>query len=717
MTTPLPEQITIIQIMLLLEAGGGKMYDAPWLEGGKKVWRNAKGQFGKAVSEVSEQIDDLTGEDEVETPEEKGLARRWATKIKSLNPRRLLSDKLLSAANAALEYAIEQNPDFADDVTDKLFGKSAQEMREEVASRYAQLHPELANAIKQNPFKEIKGDIDRILSGKDRRSDAKLLAKDIGHAIHWAGVNYDNTIDDLNNLDGPPAVQALGKAAAIAIPVSVYLSATLTPELAVGLMVGDGLASILAGAAAGQAASFATRNALDAAHVENPWLRIGADLVAGTAAAGAMTAGLKALKPGKTLESMSSANALARSDVAEAGKEVARASGRSAKKAARIKEKSQMIVADAEAYLDDFAKQYPKLAMEGRDLEDRQMLLQQSLQYAFKKRRLKHIFGRDSQEAFGKAAVALSKKHLDPLIIAKREADPRYLPGLKRAQRLWKTDPKPQLAKIKDRTPGYERFSPKVADRLEALEHRIAQEAEEEMHLIDADTGELLQRIPGNADTVQITRGDIPEGSKVIVTHNHPSGGDRINGGILSPGDIHSAVAMGAQEIRAAGREGVYSLRRKDGNPLSVEDDIELFQAVNQAFARNADDVRNVITNYLFGRPDVKAALSWSKYDPDIIKLYAEKYGPRLEKALSSIRHTGLEDVVNGRRSKYVATQYQKGGGPFRNGHPEVEKQLDKIYDDFFAEAYAKASKRTDPGNLKYRKPIRSKPTREVPKK
>jgi len=704
---PTPEQLTVLKITLLLEASGGKLYEAPWLEGGKKVWRNAKGQFGKVASEIKEQLDPSDG-GETENEGEQGLASRWAAKIKALHPKRALNDKLLSVANSALEYAISRDPEFADDVAEKLFGKSAQALREDVADRYAQLHPELANAIKQNPFKEIQGDLERILAGGDRQGDAKLLAQDIGHAIHWAGVKYDKTLDDLNSLDGPPAVKALGKAAAIAIPVSVYLSATLTPELAVGLLVGDGLASILAGAAAGQAASLATRKALDAAHVDNPWLRIGADLVAGTAAAGAVSAGIHAWKPSKALDAMRSVDDLARSDLADAGREVTRVSGRAAKKVARINEKAEVIVDHAEDFIADFSQKYPQLGMDSRDLEGRQQLLQQGLQAAWKKKRLKYAFDGEAMESFAKAAVQLAKKHLDPLVLSARHADPQYLPGLKKAQRSWKANPKSAIAKIKERTPGYERFSPKVADRLEVLEHRIRNEATEEMHLIDADSGELLNRLPGEVDQVKITRGEIPEGRNVIVTHNHPSSGDRIRGGVLSPQDIHSAVAMGAQEIRATAKEGVYSLRRRDGKPLSVVDDIKLFDVVNKAFQRNAEDAMFIHRAFMDLRPDVKTAFSWSKHDPDIVKVFGDKYAERVEQALSSVRFNGLEIVLE-RNKDYVAKFHPKGG-ELKSELQEVENQLHQIYDDFFAEAYGMAAKKVDRSRLKFRPAIKFAP-------
>jgi len=270
------EQVLILQTMLLLvEAAEKKQYDAPWREGGKKVWRDASGRFTR----------------------DGGGGGADASQIPAISKQYAVAQDLANQTQQSLENAIEQSPEFAANLADNLFGEGAQKLRNNVARFYRKNAPDLAKAIKnENPWEEISGAVQGLVKGGDRKQSAKDLAGGIVHAFKWVGAKYKEGLDKLNNLEGPPAVRMLGKVAAAAIPVGVFLAATLTPELAIGLMVGEGLTSILAGAAVGQAVSFGVNKALDAAHVENPWLRIGVDIVAGVAAAGGVAAGTKRLR-------------------------------------------------------------------------------------------------------------------------------------------------------------------------------------------------------------------------------------------------------------------------------------------------------------------------------------------------------------------------------------------------------------------------------------
>lgn len=241
-----------------ISAAGVKQYEAPWLKNGGKVGRDPGGRFASTGSSG-------------------GVANNLQNGI---------SSQLLKASGAMLDRMIAANPDAADKLTDAMFGETAQEVREKTAATYGKINPDLANAIKKDPFADMRGDIERMIGGKNLKADAKLLATDIGRAFQWVGRKYNEALDDLRNLDGPPLIQAMGKAAAMGISAGVYLATTLTPEIAIGLLMAESLPVILTGAAIGAAASFAANKAMDAAHIENPWVRMGIDLVAGVAAAG-----------------------------------------------------------------------------------------------------------------------------------------------------------------------------------------------------------------------------------------------------------------------------------------------------------------------------------------------------------------------------------------------------------------------------------------------
>jgi hypothetical protein len=118
-----------------------------------------------------------------------------------------------------------------------------------------------------------------------RGGDPKELGKDLLRAFNKVGYDYNKMLDDLNNMpDKPPFVQVMGKAAAMTIPIAMFLGATLAPEIGIGMFMGDNLAIILTNVAVGQFWSFAANKVMDKAEVDNPIARIGVDLLVGTAA-------------------------------------------------------------------------------------------------------------------------------------------------------------------------------------------------------------------------------------------------------------------------------------------------------------------------------------------------------------------------------------------------------------------------------------------------
>ena len=161
-----------------------------------------------------------------------------------------------------------------------MFGIDAQEARDRLADMWEELHPELPSAIKPDPYKDLAEDLMNLRGG-----DPKKLGKDLLRAFKQVGYDYNKMLDDLNNMpDKPPFIQAMGKAAAMTIPIAIFLGATLAPEIGLGMLMGDNLAIILTNAAVGQFWSFAANKVMDKAEVDNPITRIGVDLLVGTAA-------------------------------------------------------------------------------------------------------------------------------------------------------------------------------------------------------------------------------------------------------------------------------------------------------------------------------------------------------------------------------------------------------------------------------------------------
>jgi hypothetical protein len=91
-------------------------------------------------------------------------------------------------------------------------------------------------------------------------------------------------LDDLNNMpDKPPFIQVMGKAAAMTIPIAMFLGATLAPELAIGMMLGDNLGIVLTNAVVAQFWSMLANKAMDERDIKNPLTRLGVDMLIGTA--------------------------------------------------------------------------------------------------------------------------------------------------------------------------------------------------------------------------------------------------------------------------------------------------------------------------------------------------------------------------------------------------------------------------------------------------
>jgi hypothetical protein len=333
----LQTQAQLLRVRIAAEAGI-KEYEADWLPEAKQVMRDATGKFAKKGAtvdvpqqptpvqpgmqmpqlqvpqvsipqpqQIQQQVQNVTQNVNQEAQELKReiVSKLLAIREQAQNPEQVkenvqkaveqkvedvktdiaekkleVSSELVELASKGLDKLVETNPEFTDKLLDLMFGVDAQEARDRLADMWEELHPELPNAIKPDPYKELAEDLMNLRGG-----DPKELGKDLLRAFNKVGYDYNKMLDDLNNMpDKPPFVQVMGKAAAMTIPIAMFLGATLAPEIGIGMFMGDNLAIILTNAAVGQFWSFAANKVMDKAEVDNPIARIGVDLLVGTAA-------------------------------------------------------------------------------------------------------------------------------------------------------------------------------------------------------------------------------------------------------------------------------------------------------------------------------------------------------------------------------------------------------------------------------------------------
>lgn len=127
-----------------------------------------------------------------------------------------------------------------------------------------------------------------------------------------------------------------------------------------------------------------------------------------------------------------------------------------------------------------------------------------------------------------------------------------------------------------------------------SYEHNQRQKKNEAMAFYD-DNGNMLGRIQGKGDRVNIRKEDVP-GKDLIMTHNHPwalsqSGYMRI-GSSFSMEDAVLAVKFNAKEIRAVTPTYTFSIKRSDDRWGVTQ------AAVRRAYARAQERVLNEGQDY-----------------------------------------------------------------------------------------------------------------------
>ncbi len=245
-----------------------KEFGAEWLVNVDSVLRDEGGRFASKASAATGAIKEVgTKASTVKQVLQEALRDPDAAKLK-------VSSEVLKLTAKGLEKLVEKDPEFADKLTDRMFGTDAQKTRDKLADMYGEINPGLPNAIKPDPFKDIADDLMKLKDGRD----PKELRKDFQRAFELTGYRYNKLLDDLNNVESESElIRKLGKLTATAIPMAIYLAAVLTPEVAIGLLLRQRLTTILAFAAVGQLSYFVSNKIADEAGVENFWARLGID--------------------------------------------------------------------------------------------------------------------------------------------------------------------------------------------------------------------------------------------------------------------------------------------------------------------------------------------------------------------------------------------------------------------------------------------------------
>jgi|GEM_PF-4183397 hypothetical protein len=287
-----PYAIAEAQSTSILLESALKEYAADWLKNTESVMRDETGKFAKKAASVGQSASQAKEsiEEAVKNPQE---------------AKRKVNSELLKLTARGLDKLVQKYPEFTDQLLDKMLGLDAQEARDRLADEYGRINPGLPNAIRPDPLpvplKETLADILKKIAAD--KGNPKELAKDLQKAFELLGENYNDLIDDLNNVESESeAVKLLGKIAATSIPITAYLAIALTPEVAIGLLLGDSLSTILVSTVASEAVSFAANKGMDKMDVNNPWVRIGVELAIGIGVGGAVSTGAKQLENAKTAE-------------------------------------------------------------------------------------------------------------------------------------------------------------------------------------------------------------------------------------------------------------------------------------------------------------------------------------------------------------------------------------------------------------------------------
>lgn len=288
----------LIYLQMLVEAAQAKEYPADWAGEDKTVLRDENGRFAvkagdpgadskpQVIIEVKESKPKKRNPNT--TVELKNFLNEEATtfseSLENFRKEQIegVDKKVLEKATENLTKLVEKRKELAGELTDLMFGDYAKQARLKLAELCKPISLDLSNAIKEDPFESVQGDIDNIKQEASTENITALL-KDLPKAAQYSASKYQKMTNDLQKSTGsnPELMQSLGRVAAAGIPASIFLAATLGPLAVVPALatvlthsaVTATLAGVVASAATWKIKDKALEETLDTLDVENPFVR------------------------------------------------------------------------------------------------------------------------------------------------------------------------------------------------------------------------------------------------------------------------------------------------------------------------------------------------------------------------------------------------------------------------------------------------------------
>ncbi len=234
-------QVQIVEIMLILEKKGmPPQWPAGTVIDGKKVGGQVKPKDdqGSLSSKVSKILN----------PKNNSTTADFNKKVG------LLPGMVMGEAVRILEKAVANEKELEDKI-----GILIEDVSDEISSKYEN--------ISQAKFKWPK-----LPSFKDK--------------IEALVLQYENSKKYLVSAvaSEKKAVAAIGDLIKASIPIATIIALVISPDIAIGLFAGKTLSEIMVGSALSIGAFFGASMALDAAHVENAFVRMGVQIAVGFSA-------------------------------------------------------------------------------------------------------------------------------------------------------------------------------------------------------------------------------------------------------------------------------------------------------------------------------------------------------------------------------------------------------------------------------------------------
>lgn len=242
-----------------------KEYDAPWLEDGKKVARDASGKFASRddTPVATPELDEVQKAiDEQLTSISDGLKEFQKKQLGDINK------EIVDRATKRLEELAAARKELAGELTDLMFGEQAAEARKQLAKLCRPINLDLSQAVEQDPFEEIGADLNKLRQNVTANNVGDVV-KDLPKAFMYSGYKYNKLIKDLENAEGDYAEisHIAGKAIAVSVPVAAFLGLTVGSAAIAGVLSHGIVAAAAVGSVKGSVATAAAAAGIKGAAV------------------------------------------------------------------------------------------------------------------------------------------------------------------------------------------------------------------------------------------------------------------------------------------------------------------------------------------------------------------------------------------------------------------------------------------------------------------